>query len=44
MDNSFKQEFEKQLSISKTLYQEIMDIIDIKNMSMEEFYTNTERY
>lgn len=42
MDNNFKQEFEKQLSTSKTLYQKIMEIIDIKNMSMEDFYTNTE--
>lgn len=42
MDNNFKQEFEKQLSISKTLYQETMDIIKIKKMSMDEFYTNTE--
>ncbi len=42
MDNSFRQEFEKQLSISETLYQKIIKLIKIKNMSMEDFYTNTE--
>ncbi len=42
MDNSFRQEFEKQLSISETLYQKIIKLIKIKGMSMEDFYTNTE--
>lgn len=41
MDNSFRQEFEKQLSISGTLYQRIKKIMEIKNISIEDFYDST---
>ena len=37
----FLLEFEKQLSISETLYQRIMKIVHVRGISMEDFYTET---
>lgn len=41
MDNNFLTKFENNLSISETLYERIMKIIKIKNMTMEDFYSET---
>lgn len=42
MDNNFLINFENHLSISETLYERIMKIIKIKDMTMEEFYSETD--
>lgn len=41
MDNDFLAEFEKQLSVSETLYQRINKIMEVKNISTKDFYANT---
>lgn len=42
MDNNFLTKFENNLSISETLYERIMKIIKIKDMTMEDFYSETD--
>ena len=41
MDNRFFQAYQDKLSINETLYERIKKIMKEKNISEEEFYTNT---
>lgn len=42
MDNNFLTKFENNLSVSETLYERIMKIIKINDMTMEDFYSETD--
>ena len=41
MDNIFSELYQYKLSVNETLYQRIKKIMEVKNISEEEFYTRT---